>query len=99
MTLHWLAHCLSISQLAILYETGKSTAVCIVHDTIFVLKQHLVPASIKFPKDEELGQVIHSRLQETVWPYAMWGSCGRHVHENAETHNPWRLILVLQAVH
>ena len=77
MILHWLAHGLSFSQLAILYETGKSTAVCIVHDTIFVLKQHLVPASIKFPKDEELGQVIHSRLQEAVWSSAMWWCYGR----------------------
>ena len=66
MTLHWFVHGLSFSQLAILYDTGKSTTVCIVHDTIFVLKQHLVPTSIKFPKDEELGQVIHSRLQEAV---------------------------------
>ena len=41
-----------------LYETGKSTAVCVRHHTVTVLKQHLVHASTQFPKGEALGKVI-----------------------------------------
>lgn len=58
MTIHYLAHGLTFSQLSLLYAVGKSTAVTIVHDTIAELKECLVPNSIKFPQGAELDQVI-----------------------------------------
>ncbi len=58
ITLHFLAHGLSFSQLALLYGVGKSTAISIVHATVTVFMEHLVKDSIRFPEGDELGQVL-----------------------------------------
>ena len=58
IVIHWLAHDLSFSQLARMYCVGKSTALCIVHHGVSVLREHLVPESIRFPTGPELSQVI-----------------------------------------
>ena len=56
--LHWLAHGNSYSEVAVLYAVGKATVVAIVHDMVSILRQKLVPDSIKFPAGQELNQVI-----------------------------------------
>ena len=56
--LHWLAHGTSFAQLATLYALGKSTVVSIVHDTIDILREKLVPKAIVFPSGSELDQVM-----------------------------------------
>ena len=43
IVIHWLAQDLSFTQLAQIYCVGKSTAVCIVHLGVSVLREHLVP--------------------------------------------------------
>ena len=59
MTLHWCAHCLTFSQLALMYGVGKSTAVAVVHDTIQVLQPKICKDTIKFPSGAELEQVCN----------------------------------------
>ena len=58
ITLHWIAHGLSMAQLALIYGIGKSTAVAIVHDTISVLKKQLANRVIKFPSGKKLRTVM-----------------------------------------
>ena len=59
LTLHFLAHGGSFSQVALLYGIGKSTAWAVIVDTIAMLKEQLVKQSISFPKGEELVSVIN----------------------------------------
>ena len=56
--LHWLAHGTSFAQLATLYALAKSTVVSIVHDTIDILREKLVPKAIVFPSGSKLDQVM-----------------------------------------
>ena len=56
--LHWLAQCLSFSQVSAMYAIAKSTSVAIIHEGIHVLLERLVPESIKFPTGKELDQVM-----------------------------------------
>lgn len=58
ITIHWLAHSSSFSELAVLYRVAKSTVVSIVHEGVDTLRHWLVPESILFPTGEELTQVI-----------------------------------------
>ena len=57
-TLHWLAHGVSFNELGLLYGIGKSTAVAVVHDTVSVLKERLVKATIRFPEGRELQKTM-----------------------------------------
>lgn len=58
MTLQFLSHGLSYSQLALLYSVGHTTSVHIVHHTVDVLYHFLVPNCIQFPRGGELERVI-----------------------------------------
>ena len=48
IVLHWMAHCLTFTQLAALYAIAKSA---IVHEGITVLHKELVPESIRLPTE------------------------------------------------
>ncbi|XP_065196177.1 uncharacterized protein LOC135827649 [Sycon ciliatum] len=58
MTLHWLAHGYTYSELARVYAVGKSTAVEMVHSTVTILLQRMVKKSIRFPEGDELKRVM-----------------------------------------
>ena len=59
IVIHWMAHCLTFTQLAALYAIAKSTAIAIVHEGITVLHKELVPESIRLPTGSEFDQVMY----------------------------------------
>ena len=58
ITLHWLAHSTSFSELSIIYRVAKASIVSIVHEGMYVLRRFLVPDSIRFSTGDELDQAI-----------------------------------------
>ena len=54
ITLHWFAHGLSFSQVAILYGVGKTTAAKMIHSVVDVFKIGLAQLTIAFPQGVEL---------------------------------------------
>ena len=59
IVIHWMAHCLTFTQLAALYAIAKSTTIAIVHEGITILHQELVPESIRLPTGSEFDQVMY----------------------------------------
>ena len=59
MTLHWMVHSCTLSELGYNYGVGKSTAVKIVHDTVAELKKKMAQKSIRFPEGKQLKMVMN----------------------------------------
>ena len=60
MTLHWLAHGLTVDMLGEMYHVGASTAHAVVHESIAVSKDTLVTTCIKFPCGHQLDVTMAS---------------------------------------
>ena len=56
ITLHCLAQASSFSELGAVYAIGKSTVAAVVHESITILRERLVPVVIPFPTGQELEQ-------------------------------------------
>ena len=58
IALHWLAQPSSFSELGAMYAIGKSTVAAVVHESVTILRERLVPEVIRFPTGQELERVM-----------------------------------------